>query len=127
MFETHKLTYKKMVAKDFPAKTASYCIPSFTLELKIQTYLFFAAETWFFDINHQHSTRVFFSRYIYKCAGDFFVTQNTNMFCVYLSELPTPGTQYSSFVWDSCLILVVPNGTSPTRKDMLFGLWFRSP
>lgn len=24
------------------------------------------------------------------------------MFCVYLSDLPIPGTQYTSFVWDSC-------------------------
>ena len=133
--ETHKLTYKKMVAKGFPAKNASYCIPSFTLELKIQTYLFFAAETWFFDIPPPAFNKRFFFQIHETCAGDFFVTQNTNSFVficrIYLSPAPSIPVSFGipvilkhvSFMssW------VVPNGTSPTRKDMLFGLWFRSP
>ena len=70
--ETHKLTYKKIVAKDFPAKTASYCIPSFTPELKIQTDLFFSAETWFFEIPPPAFNKRFFEMTHATGAGVFF-------------------------------------------------------
>lgn len=107
-------------------ETASYCIPSFTLELKIQTYLFFPAETWFFDFPPPAFNKRFFFRYMLQVLVIFLLPKTPTVLCLFVGSTHPrhPVYQFRSGFLSSW---VVPNGTYLTRKDMLFGLWFRSP
>ena len=110
-----------MVAKGFPAKNASYCIPSFTLELKIQTYLFFAAETVVFWYSTASIQQEVLRWYIYMCWCFFGKTPT----CLsYVSDLPTQPAPSIPVSFGIPVILkhvsfmsswVLPNGTYPGR------------